>query len=87
MRQYITYQCETCKQKSSDRGEILKCEASHIGNGLTADEMQRWKALKEIARRYGYIISKTKNAQTEASFDKAIDDLATFEKEHGIVSN
>lgn len=86
MRQHITYECEGCGFTSPERVEVLKCEASHIGNGLSIAEMQGYKMLKEIVRRKSYDICISKNESTEKAYDEAIDDLIKFEKEHGIKS-
>ena len=82
MKQYIIYECDNCGKQSKDRGEIMKCEASHLG--LTITEMQEWKNLKENARHVGAVVNVTKNEQTDKAFDEAIEKLLAFEKEHGI---
>jgi hypothetical protein len=37
-----------------------------------------------MARRCGYLVGQSKNDKTEKEFDKAINELVEFEKEHGI---
>ena len=83
MRQYTIYECEVCKKTSTDSKEILTCEAAHMG--LTYDEWQEYKRLKSAAALAGFHLGSTKNEQTEAAFDKAIDELVGFEKKHRLI--
>lgn len=84
MRQHIIYECKTCGKKSDDKEEIFKCEAGHLG--LTIAEKKTYDFLKERAEHAGYIVSVTKNEETDKAFDKTIKELMAFEKEFGINS-
>ena len=83
MKQYIVYVCERCKKESRKANEIKECEAGHMG--LTIEENFRYDGLKEIVRRCSYMVSVTKNTNTDREFDHAIKELIDFEKEHGII--
>lgn len=82
MKLHTIFECEECGKQSSDRAEILECEASHLG--LTVAEKQEWERLKENVRYKGSIVSTTKNETTDKDFDEAIKRVMDFEKEHGI---
>ena len=83
MKEYMIYECETCKKTSRDRKEIVTCEAAHIG--LTYEEWQEYLKLKNNAAMAGCKMGYTKNAETEAIFDEAVNQLVAFEKKHGIL--
>lgn len=82
MKVYTIFECEKCGKKSSNRVEIMECEASHLG--LTVVEKQEWERLKEDVRYSGSVVSTTKNEMTDKDFDEAIKRVMDFEKEHGI---
>lgn len=82
MRLHTIFECEKCGRKSSDRAEIMECEASHLG--LTVVEKQEWERLKEDVRYKGVIVSSTKNEITDRDFDEAISRVLEFEKQHGV---
>lgn len=82
MKVYTIFECEKCGKKSSNRAEIMECEASHLG--LTVAEKQEWERLKENVRYRGSVVSTTKNEVTDKDFDEAIKRVMDFEKEHGI---
>lgn len=48
MKMYTIFECEKCGKKSSNKAEIMECEASHLG--LTVAEKQEWERLKEEVR-------------------------------------
>lgn len=83
MKTRMIFECDKCGKKSSDRDEIMKCEASHLG--LTVVEMEEWERLKADVRYKGTIVSTYKNENTDRDFDKAIYRLMEFEKEHGLI--
>lgn len=82
MKRYQIYVCEVCGKESRDRDEIERCEASHLG--LSVEEKHAWDALKYIAQSCGSIVYDTNNRKTRAAYDKAIEKLVEFEKEHGL---
>ena len=82
MKMYTIFECEKCGKKSSNKAEIMECEASHLG--LTVAEKQEWERLKEEVRYRGSVVSTTKNEVTDKDFDEAIKRVMDFEKEHGI---
>lgn len=82
MKQYTMYVCETCGYESRSFEEMEKHEASHLG--LTVNELHSYNALKSFAKYMGGVISHTSNEETRAKYDKAIEDLWAFEKEHNI---
>lgn len=82
MKVYAIFECEKCGKKSSNRAEIMECEASHLG--LTVAEKQEWERLKENVRYRGSVVSTTKNEVADKDFDEAIKRVMDFEKEHGI---
>ena len=82
MKQHVIYECKTCGKKSENREEILKCEAVHLG--LTIAEKKTYDFLKKRVEQAGYVVSRTKNEETDKAFDKAINELIAFEKEFGI---
>ena len=82
MKQHIIYECKTCGKKSDNREEILECESAHLG--LTIAEKKTYDFLKERVEHAGYVVSRTKNEETDKAFDKAINELIAFEKEFGI---
>lgn len=84
MRMYQVYVCETCGHESLDRDEVELCEARHMGLDNLHDK-HTYDALKSHARDCGALVMYTKNNQTEAAFDDAINKLVAFEKERGII--
>ena len=52
--------------------------------GLTVEEAQRYKILKELARHAGAVVARTRNEETENNFDRAIQSLIDFEMLHKI---
>lgn len=81
------YTCDFCGFNSEVAIETETHEATHFRNGLTLEEYRDWKGLKEIASHMGAKVSLCKNENTENEFNKAIEELLTFEKNHGIVNN
>lgn len=63
MKVYAIFECEKCGKKSSNRAEIMECEASHLG--LTVAEKQEWERLKENVRYRGSVVSTIKNEVTD----------------------
>lgn len=82
MKSYTMYVCETCGFECKDGKEMMKHEASHLG--LTVEELEIYNSLKSYARYMGSVISNRNNDETREKFDKAIEDLMAFEKEHNI---
>ena len=82
MKQYIVYVCETCGFESKNYNEMREHESTHLG--LSVKEMNIYKKLKLDACNMGILVSFTNNKETRSKFDKAIEDLTAFEKEHGI---
>lgn len=82
MKVYAIFECEKCGKKSSNRAEIMECEASRLG--LTVAEKQEWERLKENVRYRGSVVSTTKNEVTDKDSDGAVKRVMDFEKEHGI---
>lgn len=82
MRLHTIFECEKCGKQSTDRGEIMECEASHFG--LTVAEKQEWERLKEDVRYKSAIVSSCKNESTDRDFDEAIKRVLKFEKQYGI---
>ena len=85
MREYKIYVCESCGYECKDAKEMKKHEAAHLG--LTVEEAQRYKILKELARRAGAVVARTRNEETENNFDRAIRTLIDFEEFHKIANN
>ena len=82
MKSYTMYVCETCGFECKDGKEMIKHEAEHLG--LTVSEFEKYNAMKSYARYMGSVVSNTNNETTREKYDKAIEDLIAFEKEHGI---
>lgn len=82
MKQYIIYECKTCGKKFENTEDCLRCEATHLG--LTIAEKKTYDFLKNRVEHAGYVVSVTKNEETDKAFDKAVNDLMAFEKEFGI---
>lgn len=85
MRQYTMYVCETCGYESKDAKEMKEHEAAHFK--LTEEEAKQYEELKASAAYMGYVVSRTKNEETEQKFDEAIQNLLDFEKEHEILAH
>lgn len=85
MKQYTMYVCDTCGYESKNAKEMKEHEAAHFK--LTAEEAKQYEELKDSAAYMGYVVSRTKNEETEQKFDEAIQDLLNFEKEHGILAH
>ena len=83
MKQYTVYICETCGFESKDFDEMRSHEASHLG--LTVQEMESYRARKSFAAYMGSVISRTNNEKTRKKYDEAIENLISFEKEHGLI--
>ena len=84
MKKIELFVCEFCGKKSKNSREIYECEASHIGNGLTADEYETYQSLKYL---YGYTKEKYENMKDEESRESLINvtnRLKVFKREHGI---
>ena len=79
-----TYKCEYCGFEGS-RDECERHEAAHFG--ITTEEYRHWQKLKQDVRQASYRAGTTKNQETDAAFDKAIDELTDFEIKHGIKNN
>lgn len=82
MRMYQVYVCECCGKESQSHDEIELCEATHMG--LSVAEKRTWDALKSAAKYFGSVVSTRNNEQTRAAYDKAIEELVSFEQSHGI---
>lgn len=84
MTPYTMYKCdhEGCEFECRDAHKMMEHEASHFG--LSVEELTRYNALKSYVNYTGYLISNNKNEETEQTYDKAIEDLVAFEKEHGM---
>lgn len=82
MRLYTIFECEKCGKQSSDKEEIMECEASHLG--LTVAEKQERERLKEDVRYKGVIVGSTKNEITDRDLDEAVSRVLEFKKQHGI---
>ena len=82
MKTHLIWECDICGKQSSDKVEIAKCEAEHLG--MTIEEKIVWEQLKERVKRKGYIVSVCKNEKNEKEFDDAIAELLKYEKKFGI---
>ena len=82
MKQYTMYVCEVCGYENRDADKVEEHEAKHLG--LTVGELHKYNALKSFVKYMGGVISHTSNEETRAKYDKAIEDLIVFEKEHKI---
>lgn len=82
MKKYTVYACETCGYESKSYDEMEAHEAAHLG--LTVKELHDYNALKSFAKYMGTVVSSTNNEETRSKFDKAIEDLIMFEKEHDL---
>ena len=82
MIQYTVYVCETCGYECKSGEEMMEHEATHLG--LTARELEAYRALRSFAAYKGYIVSNHKNKKTDEEYNDAISALLKFEKEHGI---
>lgn len=82
MRKVTLYQCEHCSYSTDNINECLEHEAEHYD--LTSEQYQEWHELHESAARAGSIINITKNHETEHNFDKTVEKLVEFEKQHGL---
>lgn len=82
MRQYITYVCERCGQKSEDKNKIYACEASHLG--LTTEQKQQYDTLQKNVELASAILNLRHNERTINEFDDAIKKLLDFEKQYNI---
>lgn len=85
MKECRMYKCEICGKKSENSNEIIECECSHLG--ITLEEKKEWERLKRVVEHCSFIVSRTKNEETELSYDEAIEALIQFEKNHNIVLN
>lgn len=83
MKEYKIYECEVCGKTSKNANEIIECECNHLG--LTIEEKKEWEHLKKVVMHCSSVISRTKNEETERSYDEAIEELMQFEKKHNIV--
>lgn len=82
MKQYTVYVCETCEYESKNVEDMRAHEASHLG--LTVKEMETYKAMKSFAAYMSSVIANIKNEEMEREYNKAIQDVIDFEKEHDI---
>ena len=81
MKLYTVYVCGTCYKESRNRDEILLCEARHM-KLETLEEYCEWQRLGKEVSRHGAACSVTKNEETEAAFDAAIEAQLAFERKH-----
>lgn len=84
MKQYMMYECEKCGYKSKSSLKVEECEAFHLD--LTLEEYRQYKELKKKAEDCGRMTSVCKNEQTDEEFNKAINNLIVFEKDHNLVN-
>ncbi len=84
MRTKRVYICDFCGYESDCVIDVEKCEAGHIGSGLSVKQYREWLGLKEIVSNLGKKIYYNKNAETEEMLDEAIAELVAFEKQHDI---
>lgn len=80
MKNYTIYVCEECKFETRDLQEMKEHEAAHLG--LTVEQHDEYKKLKQDAASAGALIAIEKNEKTEERFDDAIRALIKFEEEH-----
>ena len=77
------YQCEYCWSEYQSAKEAYKCEADCLK--LTMEEYKEYVDMLNRAKTAGYIVSRTKNTDTEKLFDDCIKELVDFEEKHHII--
>ena len=82
MKHYTMYVCETCGYENRSRDDVEEHEASHLG--LTVKEMHEYQSLISFAQYMSWKNSYASNEETRRKFDEAIDNLVSFEEEHGL---
>lgn len=84
MKERTVYVCEICDYESENYHDMKEHEASHLG--LTVEELHDYNVLKSHAQYMGIVVSSiTNNDETRAKFDRAIEDLIAFEREHNLL--
>lgn len=78
-----SYACSYCREHFPDFDACLEHEAN-VHFHLNITDYKLYRSLKSQAQTLGTHVYYTKNEQTEAAFDKAINKLLAFEHEHGI---
>lgn len=76
------YICETCGKESTNKSEILRCEAVHLG--LTLEEKEKYDHLFLQVLSYEHLVARRNNDSTRAALDEAVIELMAFEAAHGI---
>ena len=82
MKNYVMFVCETCGYESKDFRHMQEHEDSHLE--LTAEESAEYQSLKaniEVTNRMSIL---RHNNETRSKYNKAIEDLIAFERQHGI---
>lgn len=76
------YICEICGKESTDKSEILRCEAGHLG--LTPEEKEKYDHLLQRVLSYERLVARRNNDCTRAALDGAVVELMAFEAVHWI---
>lgn len=87
-RKITVYKCACCEKMSENHREIFVHEAKEHFH-LSVEEYKEYKNKSELFGELRLKFNKWKHTQylgeeIKASFDKAKEDLATFEKEHNL---
>lgn len=82
MKQKNVFCCEFCQFVTDDRIECEKHEAAHFG--LTRKDYLDWRVLCKEASGAGKRVGVSKNKDTDAAFDAAVQRLCDFEENHGL---
>ncbi len=82
MKCHMIYSCEFCHKRFDSVDECEEHEAEHYG--LTLEQYREWSRIHHLCVNAGAMVGISKNPDTEAAFDRAIHELVTFEKAHGL---
>ena len=82
MKSYTMYVCETCGFECDDGEMMMEHEASHLG--LSIEEFEQYNALKSRVRFAAGTLYHLKNHDSKKKYDKVLEQLVAFEKEHNI---
>lgn len=85
MKQRTAYECEFCGNMYMAKDVCEECEAYHFG--MSRKEYLDWRILNKDAAEAGKRMGICCDENTRSSFDRAIANLVSFEKNHGIASN
>lgn len=73
------YQCEHCPNVFTNRKDCIEHECKYHLH-ISIEDYKKLQQLEQAVKKASRMISVTKNQQTEEAYDKAINDLITFEK-------